>query len=390
MPCYRINWDNRDRVFGKRRRFDKTYFLCFIAWLPVTVAADGCRLETLSEVDIVSKLIQVDTTIVEYCWYCDTAEPLPLRVGKIEFRHTEPLQVRAIAWTDDATERLFPLNTLEQGERDGTGALADFIRQDVNQQHSDTSGYFGHNDPYLVQEKKDQFAMLLRVVREDHDMRTFDEFYINDEPADPRLLYVPVGEGQFQSVGRQLDCLMDNAPDFVAFRPVDRDPGKTAPPMPFIADITGQCYDGACPQNVWRVIRQTPLLTDAQDNAPQIDMLESGENLVPVKTETHVTGSQIIATKDHGKFFAGDVFYLLDSQAEGFYRVWHYGDVFTIDAAGINLDDLTDRCERDETCWASGMGYPTEVWWSKIRRASGEEGWVREPIRNLDGVLRSD
>ena len=340
--------------------------------------------------DIVRKLIQLDTTIVEYCWYCDAPEPLPLRVGKIEFRHTEPMQVRVIAWTDNATERLFPLNALEQGERDGTGPLADFIRQDVDKQNADTSGYLGPNDPFLVHEKKDQFAMLLRIVREDHDLNTFDELYINDESADPRLLYVPVGDGQFQSVGRQLDCLMDNAANFVAFRPVDRDPGKAAPPQPFIADVTGQCYDGACPRDVWRVTRQMLLLAGANDSAPQIGLLESGEDLVPIKTETHVTGSQLIAIKDHGKFFVGDVFYLLDSQAEGFYRVWHYGDVFIIDATGINLDDRTNRCERDEMCWASGNRYPTERWWSKIRRASGEEGWVREPIRNLDGVLTSN
>ncbi|MCZ6828673.1 MAG: hypothetical protein O7F73_03660 [Gammaproteobacteria bacterium] len=119
-------------------------------------------------------------------------------------------------------------------------------------------------------------------------------------------------------------------------------------------------------------------------------MLEPGEVLMPVKTETHVIGSQIISTKDHGKFFAGDVIYLLDSQAEGFYRVWHYGDVFIIDASGVNIEQRTDYCERDESCWASGTDYPTEIWWSKVRRANGSEGWVREPIQTMDGVLRSD
>ena len=47
---------------------------------------------------------------------------------------------------------------------------------------------------------------------------------------------------------------------------------------------------------------------------------------------------------------------MLDSQAEGFFRVWHYGAVFVIDASGIRLG----------------------------------AGWVKEPIRHLDGVLRSD
>ena len=372
------------------RRLYIKYFIFFIAWLPVTAVADACRLDTAGEVAIVRELIHSDTTIVEYCWYSDAAEPLPLRVREVDFHRTEPEQVRVIAWADKPTEQLFPLHALEQAERDGSGPLADFIRQDVEKRNSDTSGYLGPNDPYLVQEKQDQYAMSLRTVREDHDMRTWEELYINGQAADPRLLYVPVGNDQYQSVGQQLNCLMDNAPQSVAFYPVDRDPAKTVPLEPFIADVSGQCYDGACPRDVWRVIRQTPLLAEAHADAQPLGVLEPGEVLLPVKTETHVIGSQIIATKDYGKFFAGDVIYLLDSQAEGFYRVWHYGDVFIIDASGVNMEHSTDYCERDETCWASGLEYPTEIWWSKVRRANGSEGWVREPIQNIDGVLRSD
>lgn len=230
-----------------------------------TAKADPCRLETDAEVDTVRKLIQVGTTIVEDCWYCDPAEPLPLRVRQVEFRHIEPEQVRVIAWADEPTEKLFPLLALEQAERDGTGALADFFRKDIEKQNSDTTGYLGPNDPYLVQEKEDQYAMSLRDVRQDHEMRTWDELYINGKPADPRLLYVPIGSSKYLSLGYQLDCLMDNAPQTVDFTPVERDPARAAPPDPFIADITGQCYDGACPQEIWRVIRSTPLLSEAGD-----------------------------------------------------------------------------------------------------------------------------
>ena len=369
---------------------DARWFFFFLACLPSTVMADPCRLDSDEEVDVVRKFIQPNTMIVKYCWFCDPAEPLPLRVRTIEFQHTEPETVRVIAWAGDPTEKSFPLHALEQAERDGTGPLANFVRKDVEERNSDTIGYLGPNDPYLVKEKNDQYAMSIRDARQDHELRTWDELYINGESADPRLLYVPVGGGQYQSVGHQLNCLMDNATQTVAFRPVERDPVKTAPPEPFVADITGQCYDGACPRDTWRAIRRTPLLAEALDGAQEIASLTPGESIVPVKTETHVAGARIVVTRDHGTMFAGDVFYLLDSQAEGFHRVWHYGHVFIIDATGVNIEDQTDYCERKTTCWAEGAGYSIETWWAKIRRSDGSEGWVQDPLKNLDGVLRSD
>ena len=79
-----------------------------------------------------------------------------------------------------------------------------------------------------------------------------------------------------------------------------------------------------------------------------------------------------------------------DSQAEGFHRVWHYGDVFVIDATGVNVAEQTDYCERNATCWAEGAGHSIETWWTKVRRTDGSEGWVQDPIKTLDGVLLSN
>jgi hypothetical protein len=124
------------------------------------------------------------------------------------------------------------------------------------------------------------------------------------------------------------------------------------------------------------------LLAEARDGAREIAELQAGEALVPLTTESHVTGARLRATRDHGKIFSGDIFYLLDSQAEGFHRIWHYGEVYIIERA--------DYCERDASCWASGESHAIEIWWARVRRTDGTEGWVRKPLHKLDGVLRSD
>jgi len=365
--------------------------LLLISWLPAPAVADPCLMETSREVDLVRGLIQANTLIVYYCWYCESAEPLPLRVQSLEIRHTEPEQVQVIAWAENPPQKkLFPVAALVQAERSNTGPLAAFIRQDVERSNSDTSGYLGPNDPYLVQEKRAQVAMQLEHVRQDHEMRSWDELYVNNTPADPRLLYVAAGGNKFESVGHRVGCTMDDAPRSVTFRPVPRDPARAAPPEPFVADITGQCYDGACPQDVWRVIRQVKLLERPSDDANQVAALEPNEDLVPLRIESHVIGSRAIVTRDHEKFFKDDVVYVLDSQAEGLFRVWHYGDVFVIDATGIRLGSGWDLCESTEGgCWARGALPPT-TWWAEVRRSNGTTGWVKNPIESLDGVLRSD
>ena len=119
----------------------------------------------------------------------------------------------------------------------------------------------------------------------------------------------------------------------------------------------------------------------------RIGVMKSGETVKPLKTLSHVTGARAIASKDHDHIFEGDVFYLLDSQAEGFYRFWHYGNVFIDDAGGVRIDGSWSYCEQNNNCWANAKTRPTSIWWSKVKRQSGEIVWVREPLDSLSGVL---
>lgn len=345
-----------------------------------TAQADPCRLETPEAVAAVRSLIAPGTTIVRHCWYCREPVTEPLRVRELGFeRHSSDQVVLALSG------ETFSVAALEQAEQDRTGPLAEALLARIEREYAEMD-LAGSDDPDIEQEKRDRYRMFLRFAREDHEMRVWDELLINGDKADPRLLYVPVGGDNYTAVGAQTGCGMGDAPQRVTYQPIERDPSRERPPTPFVADVTGQCYDGSCPGDEWIVRAETSLYAAADNSEAQLGVLKPGESVAPLQVLSHVRPARGVAVEDHGRFFAGDVFYLLDSQAEGFYRFWHYGDLFVADALDVRIGQDAG-CEPERGYWACVEGYPEETWWAEVRRADGRTGWVREPVRSLDGVL---
>lgn len=318
--------------------------------------------------------------LVTVCDHCEDNGPVPLRIRKVEFKHFSPETV-AIPFYDET----FPVEALEQAEQNHEGALADTLHAKIEKEYENETGYLP-NDPFLIQEKQDRFEMLLRFAREDYEMRVWDELLVNGKPVNPAQVYYPVGDGKYNSLGIEVDCdIYQGVPRQVTYIPVERDPDKEAPPIIYVADITGQCYDGSCPLPEWTVYSSTAYFDQAEGQ--QIGIMDKGEIVIPLKTFSHVTGARVVATRDHGHIFKDDIFYLLDSQAEGFYRFWHYGNVFIDDAGGVRVKGSWDYCEQNNNCWAEAETQSTSIWWSKVKRKNGEIVWIREPIRTLSGVL---
>ena len=48
--------------------------------------------------------------------------------------------------------------------------------------------------------------MLLGFAREDLEMRTLDELWINGQPSDPAQLYYPIGGDRYRNLGLEVDC----------------------------------------------------------------------------------------------------------------------------------------------------------------------------------------
>ena len=369
-------------MFGRLiRNWRAICFLAAFSGVAPPAIADPCMLRTAGEADTVRSLIMPRTTIVRHCWYCDRQTPIPVRVRDVELIRHAPDDVR-ISMSGQA----FSLTELEQAERDNTGPLAASLRKSIEQDYADQDSIYD-NDPYIAEEKRKVLAMHLGFARQDYEMRVWHEFRLNGEAADPRLLYVPIGENLFTSVGRQVGCLMDDAPQTVTYEPPRRIAARQSPPSPYIADVTGQCYDGSCPQPIWTARVATPAFATRDSGARPVSHLEAGEQVKPLQTLSYVVGGKGEVYRDHARFFAGDLFYLLDSQAEEFYRYWHYGDVFIADSNGLHVIWQGEPCADDGEHWGCVEAYPEETWWAKVRRADGSAVWILNPVEYLDGVL---
>jgi len=357
-------------------RYWLVILMLFSSWL----AADPCLLETTEAVELTKRRIGNASMVVTVCGHCEKSEPVPLRVREIGFKHFAPDFV-SIPFHDQS----FPVAALDEAEQHGTGALAVALRAKIKNEYEDETGYLP-NDPYLVREKRDRYKMLLGFAREDYEMRVWDELSINGKPVNPAQLYYPVGNDEYQSLGMEVDCNIDtSAPDRVIYKPIVRDPAKVAPPEVYIADITRQCYDGSCPASEWTAHSSIPCFNQAEGE--KIGEINAGVIVKPLQTLSYVSGARAVANRDHDHIFEGDIFYLLDSLAERFYRFWHYGNVFIDAAGGVRISGSWDYCERENNCWADAETRPTSVWWSKVQRQSGEIVWVREPLHTFSGVL---
>ncbi len=354
--------------------------ILFLMLVPTWLYADVCRLETESEVQQARKRLDGVTMIVTVCGHCETNDPVPLRIKSYDFRHFEPDTVAIPIY-----EETYPVSSLKDAMEKNSGPLASSLRAKIDEDYKDETGFLP-NDPYLIKEKRDRYKMLLDFALEDYEMRTWDELVINGERVNPVQVYYPIGGNQYRNLGRELNCeVYSKTPDKVAYQRVRASAETEAPPEKYIADVTGQCYDGSCPAAQWKVYSATTYFNEAEGE--EAGVLDTDEVVIPLQTLSYVKGSKAVAYRDHDHIFEGDVFYVLDSQAEGFHRFWHYGNVFIADGDGVKYDEGWNYCEKKDTCWATAKTQSTSVWWSKVQRQDGSSVWVKDPMASLTGVL---
>jgi hypothetical protein len=311
----------------------------------------------------VRALIRPGMLLVHYCKPCgeEGLGPFPLRVREVVLEPSGPDEY----WVNN---RRYSAEEVRQAKEKRTGRLADDLRRE------------GQTEDWMIEAMVRSLEMV-RAGRA-HDLR------INGEPIEADYLYVPVAKDQYRNLASTLRCAEPDPPE-LAYALLARDSAVEKPPVPYVADVTGLCFDGSCPGKVWKAREVLSVYDQPGGAGRETARLAVGESVRPLHTRAYVTPVRARVVWDHRRFLQGDVFYLLDGQGEGFYRVWHYGEVVIEDLSNASkLVDSTARCEvPSKRCWAEFADYPREKLWARVRRASGQAGWVVADDRHFDGMF---
>ncbi|MGQ0835688.1 MAG: hypothetical protein ACT4O5_12370 [Gammaproteobacteria bacterium] len=325
-------------------------------------SADGECTITAGLASQVRALIRPGMTLVHYCEACDESGYGPF-----------PLRVRQLALTPEGPEEYW-LNgkkyteaELKQAKEKRSGRLVEDLRKD------------GQTEDWMIDASVKSLEMA-RAQR-DHALR------INGKQFYADYVYLPRGQDRYRNLAVQIRCIPDPRPRELEYTLLVRDSAKERPPPIYVAEDS-RCQDGSCASKVWTARQEVTVQDKPASEGRAIAKLTVGEKVRVIKTMVYVAGTPAKVVWDHERFFEGDVFYLLDGQGEGHYRVWHYGETVIQDLSNASkLVDGTPTCKSpSDECWAEFADYPEEMLWTQVRRESGDEGWVLADPEFFDGI----
>jgi hypothetical protein len=89
-------------------------------------------------------------------------------------------------------------------------------------------------------------------------------------------------------------------------------------------------------------------------------LFHKGEKVQALAGEVHSVPLRMVAGQDHpdAGVKRGDVIYILHYIGEGFWKVWHNGQL-------IEIDNFSEK-----------GSYPQYTWWVKVKTTSGIVGWT--------------
>jgi hypothetical protein len=128
----------------------------------------------------------------------------------------------------------------------------------------------------------------------------------------------------------------------------------------------GACPFECCTYREW-VARTDLTLLDSPDGKKVVAQIKKGEKVLAITGEIHSVPLQIVSPHDYpdAGVKAGDTIYILHYEGEGFWKVWHDGEL-------VEIDNLPEKSPK-----------PKITWWVKLKTSSGTIGWTVEH-RNFD------
>ena len=135
--------------------------------------------------------------------------------------------------------------------------------------------------------------------------------------------------------------------------------GEQKPPNVYVDK--GACPFECCTYREW-VARTDVTLLDSPNGKSVVGRIKKGERVLALTGEVHSVPLRIIAQQDYhdAGVKAGDTIYILHYEGEGYYKVWHGGNV--VDVEGFSGE----------------AAQPKSTWWVQLKTRSGAIGWTVE------------
>ena len=142
------------------------------------------------------------------------------------------------------------------------------------------------------------------------------------------------------------------------------------PPIPF--DDEGACPFEGCTYREWIANAPVRVLRERRQDAPVAFELRQGERVTALTGVVSTVVPGIVQLMDPVEvetsqgtisMGAGEVFYLLTYEGEGYGKVWIKDRVYT----GVDLSRFKPKRN------------PTAIWWVQVRNQRGQVGWTHHP-----------
>ena len=316
--------------------------------------ADQCVYFDERTASLVQSKIKTGDVLLNYCKPCNMPEPLPLRITAMQIEQEETASAPK---SMDVHGYRYTYDEIKYGRVPG-------LRED------------------------EQKRLLAVMETENH---TAYKLIINNELQDLAYLYFATGPDTYTNIGVTAGCA-EGVTQSLTYKFPDKSEATAKPDNPLFEDITGQCFDGSCLLNEWKISKRATLLGDHSPDAGPVMTVGPGDSVKVEKIISEVQPLRAVVVFDQGHFVKGDEFYVLNSLGEGYFRVWYYGQIVEEELLGVSMQQMENgewaKCpEADANCWAEANGHPEEIWWALVTTRDGKQGWLREPASFVENIF---
>lgn len=141
----------------------------------------------------------------------------------------------------------------------------------------------------------------------------------------------------------------------------------------------GGCPGEGCVYGEWLALGEVQLFGRPNSAHPPVATIRPLEIVRAVTGEVWTIPGRATVIRDHESFRRGDVVYLLTYQGEGFFTIWHRGNVRSA-VVPFGPGAWSRACDEGQPeCWGTWDWGPTATWWVKVQTRSGQVGWTTIP-----------